>query len=223
MDLRRVRHLIFDFDGTVVDSYAPVTEAINYALRRFGLRELTVDEVRPWVGTGLELILEHYAGKERVAEGVRLFRRKYLAIYKDGTKLMDGAREALDALARPDPTGGNSRYSMALCSNKLGDAVRGLCDHLDLARYFAVVLGANDVPNLKPHPDMLREAMRRLGATSRDTLVIGDSLVDAEFAASCDVPCVLVLGGTGTRDELVSAKPVALLRNIAELPELLGR
>ncbi len=210
----RVRHLVFDFDGTIADSYAPVTEAINYAMRRFGLRELSAEEVRPWVGTGLELILEHYAGKERVAEGVWLFREKYLAIYKQGTTLMPGAAECLEAL--------DGRCTMALCSNKLGDAVRGLCDSLGIARYFAVVLGANDVPNLKPHPDMLRAAMEGLGATSRDTLCVGDTTVDAEFAATCGVACVLVLGGTGTRDELAAAKPVALLDNIAQLPALLG-
>jgi phosphoglycolate phosphatase len=213
MDFARIQHLVFDFDGTIADSYAAVTESINYALRRFGLRELSDDEVRPWVGTGLELILEHYAGKERVVEGVRLFREKYLTIYKQGTTLMPGAREMLDAI--------NGRFAMALCSNKLGDAVRGLCDSLDIARHFKVILGANDVPNLKPHPDMLRVAMKRLGATSHDTLCVGDTTVDAEFAASCGVPCVLVLGGTGTRDELAAAKPVALLDNIAELPGLL--
>lgn len=213
-DLRGIRHLVFDFDGTVGDSYAAVTESIDYALRRFGLRELSAQEVRPWVGTGLELILEHYAGKERVVEGVRLFREKYLTIYKQGTTLMSGAREALDAC--------NGRFGMALCSNKLGDPLRALCDSLDIARYFTVILGAGDVPNLKPHPDMLREAMERLGATDRDTLCIGDTAIDAEFAASCAVPCVLVLGGTGTRDELAAAKPVALLDNIAQLPELLG-
>jgi phosphoglycolate phosphatase len=215
MVLRGIRNLVFDFDGTVGDSYAAVTESINYALRRFGQRELTAQEVRPWVGTGLELILEHYAGKDRVIEGVRLFREKYMTIYKQGTTLMPGARETIEAC--------DGRFGMALCSNKLGDPLRALCDSLDIARYFAVILGAGDVPNLKPHPDMLREAMKRLGPDSiGNALCIGDTTVDAEFAASCSVPCVLVLGGTGTRDELAAARPVALLDNIAQLPELLG-
>ena len=209
-----VRHLIFDFDGTIVDSYAAVTEAINHALGHFGRRALSAAEVRPWVGAGLELILEHYAGKARVAEGVQLFREKYLTIYKQGATLMPGAAECLEAL--------DGRYTMALCSNKLGDAVRGLCDHLGISRSFAVILGANDVPRLKPHPDMLRAALAKLGASSADSLCIGDTTIDAEFAASCGVPCVLVLGGTGTREELVAANPVALLDNIAELPALLG-
>jgi phosphoglycolate phosphatase len=84
-----------------------------------------------------------------------------------------------------------------------------------------VILGAYDVPNLKPHPDMLREALSRLRATGADTLYVGDTLTDAEFADSCEVPCVLVLGGSGTRGELAGAHPVALLENLRELPGLL--
>ena len=214
MVLRGIQHVVFDFDGTLIDSYAPVTESINYAFRRLGRPQISPAEVRPWVGTGLELIFTHYLGEARVSEAVRLFREKYLVIYKDGTTLMPGAREALDAL--------NGRFTMGLCSNKLGDAVRSLSDHLDLTRYFRVILGAYDVPHLKPHPDMLREAMARLGATAAGTIYVGDTTVDAEFAAGCGVPCVLLLGGTGTREQLAAADPVALLENIGELPGLLG-
>ncbi len=214
VDLKRVRHLVFDFDGTVGDSYDAITASYNHVFRHFGLPERPADELRPWVGTGLEIILEHYLGKERIAEGVRLFRAKYMAVYRAGTTLMPGAREALDAL--------DGRFRMALCSNKLGDFVRSLCDHLDLKRYFPVILGANDVPNPKPHPDLLRAALDRLGATNGDTLYIGDTVTDAQFAATCAVPCVLILGGSGSREELAAAKPVALLDNIAELPALLG-
>ena len=214
MDFQRIRNLVFDFDGTVGDSYAPVTVSINYAFRHFGMRELTEAEVRPWVGTGLEAILTHYVGEERMPEGVRLFREKYMQICEEGTKLMPGVREALEAL--------DGKYGMALCSNKLGDAVRSLCDHLGIRRYFPVVLGAYDVPNQKPAPDMLRAALVGLHATPDDTLCIGDTVTDVEFAATCSVPCVLVLGGTGTREELIALKPAALLETMAELPALLG-
>jgi HAD superfamily hydrolase (TIGR01509 family) len=214
LDLSRIHNLVFDFDGTVGDSYAPVAESFNYAFRHFGLRELTAAEIRPWVGTGLEVIFEHYLGRERVEEASRLFREKYVTICNDETKLMPGVREALDAL--------DGKYKMALCSNKLGDVLRTLSAYLDISRYFAAVIGASDVPNLKPHGDMLRLAMTKLGATAHDTLCIGDTVTDAEFGATCGVPCVLVLGGTGTREDLLAVKPVALLNDISELPALLG-
>jgi len=213
LDFTRLKHLIFDFDGTVGDSYGPVAESMNHVFRHFGRPELTPDEVRPWVGTGLEAILTEFLGEENLQEAVRLFRERYMKIYRDGSKLMPGAREMLDAI--------DGRYRLALCSNKPGEALRSLADHLDLRRYFEVVLGAYDVAHLKPHPDMLRKALRELGASKDDTLYVGDTVIDAQFARSCDIPYVLVLGGTGTEEELRSAGPVALLENIAGLPALL--
>ncbi|KPJ54518.1 MAG: hypothetical protein AMS16_04765 [Planctomycetes bacterium DG_58] len=214
MDLNHIRNIIFDFDGTVGDSYLPVTESFNHVFRHFGRRELTVDEVRPFVGIGLEVTLTKHLGPEKLEEAIGIFRERYLKIYKDGSKLMPGAREMLDAL--------DGRYRMALCSNKPGETLRSLADHLDIRRHFRVVLGAYDVPNLKPHPDMLKKALAELEATRDDSLYVGDTLTDVAFARSCEIPYVLVLGGTGTRDELSAQKPVALLERIAELPGLLG-
>ena len=214
MDLNHIRNIIFDFDGTVGDSYLPVTESFNHVFRHFGRRELTVDEVRPFVGIGLEVTLTKHLGPEKLEEAIGIFRERYLKIYKDGSKLMPGAREMLDAL--------DGRYRMALCSNKPGETLRSLADHLDIRRYFDVVLGAYDVPNLKPHPDMLKKALAELEATRDDSLYVGDTLTDVAFARSCEIPYVLVLGGTGTRDELSAQNPVALLERIAELPGLLG-
>jgi HAD superfamily hydrolase (TIGR01509 family) len=215
MNPKNVRFLIFDFDGTVGDSYAAVTESINHAFRRLGERELSVDEVRPWVGTGLENVVEHFLGKARVELAVRLFREHYVTICNEKTSLMPGAREALDAL--------DGRFIMALTSNKHGAILRGICKALDIDRHFAVVLGDRDVARIKPHPEMLVECLRRLGATAHDTLYVGDTDIDATFASSCGVPFVLILGGTGTREQLLGTKPVALLDTISELPHLLGR
>jgi phosphoglycolate phosphatase len=127
---------------------------------------------------------------------------------------MPGVRETLDALA--------GRYKMAICSNKPGETLRSLADYLDISRYFDVLLGAYDVPHLKPHPDMLRKTLTELAASSSDTLCVGDTTTDVEFADSSRIPCVLVLGGTGTKEELESAGALAVLENIAQLPALLG-
>ena len=214
MDLARVRHLIFDFDGTVGDSYEPLTESFNHVFRHFRLREMTPAEVRPWVGAGLERILTRAVGKDRLAEAIAVFREHYLKTCRAGTRLMPGARETLDALA--------GRYTMAMCSNKPGETLRSLADYLDISRYFVVCLGIYDVPHLKPHPDMLRKALATLHATDSDALYIGDTVTDVQFADSCGVPCVLVLGGTGTKEDLEPAGALAVLENIAQLPALLG-
>ena len=214
MDLNRIRNLFFDFDGTVGDSYGPVAESFNAAFRYFGEPERTVDEIRPFVGIGLEITLTEHLGADKLDEAIRIFREHYLLHYKDGSTLMSGAREMLDAL--------DGRYRMALCSNKPGDTLRSLCEHLDIASSFDVILGAYDVPELKPHPAMLQKAMTALDATADDSLFIGDTITDAQFARACNLPYVLVLGGTGTREQLEATEPVALLESITELPRLLS-
>jgi phosphoglycolate phosphatase len=213
LSLENIRNLFFDFDGTIGDSYAPVTESFNAAFRHFGKPEKTVDEIRPYVGIGLETTLSEHLGAENMDEGIRIFREQYAKVFKSGSKLIAGAREMLDAV--------EGRYRLALCSNKPGDTLRSLCEHLDIARYFEVMLGAYDVPHLKPHPAMLEAAMAELDATADDSLYVGDTTVDVEFAGACGVPYVLVLGGTGTREELEATKPVALLENIIDLVDLL--
>ena len=214
MPLIHIRNVIFDFDGTIVDSYGPITRSFNCALAHFGKPELTVDGVRPYVGIGLEVGMEHLLGKDNADEGVRLFRELYDRIYIEGTKLMPSARETLDAL--------HGRFHMGLCSNKMGSAVRGIAGHLAIDRYFDVILGAHDVPELKPHPVMLEKALETMGATPADSLFVGDTLVDVEFSRACELLYVLVLGGSGTRAELQTANPVALLENLAQLPPFLG-
>jgi len=214
LTLAHIRNIFFDFDGTVGDSYGPVTDSFNAVFRHFDRPERTEREIRPFVGIGLELTLTRYLGRENLEEAVTVFRDHYLAHYKDGSTLMPGAREMLDAL--------DGKYRMALCSNKPGETLRNLCDHLDVSRYFDAVLGAYDVPELKPHPAMLEKAMTELDAADDESLYVGDTVTDVAFARACDLPYVLVLGGTGTREELEATRPVALLESIAELPAFLG-
>ena len=213
MDFNAIKHLIFDYDGTIGDCYDVLTACFNHVFRHYDRPERTVDEIRPWIGVGLEECLRSAIGEGELAEAISIFRDHYLATYKEGSHLMPGAREVLDTF--------DGQYRMAVCSNKPGESLRNLAEHLDVARYFEVVLGAYDVPKLKPAPDMLIEVLARLDATEDDTLYIGDTLIDVEFADTCGIPYVLVLGGTGTREQLEPTEPVALLESITELPALL--
>jgi phosphoglycolate phosphatase len=214
LDTTRIKYLIFDFDGTLGDSYTPITESFNVVIRHFGGNPVSEADVRPWVGLGLEAGLRHFLGEDKADEALTRFREHYLKIYREGSRLIDGVLGVLRAL--------EGHYRMAICSNKPGETLRSLCDHLEISGYFEALLGAYDVPRLKPAPDMLMEALKTLGATKDDSLYVGDTLVDVEFADACGVPYVLVLGGTGTEEELRATSAVRLLSNIRELPGLLG-
>ena len=214
LDFQRITHIVFDFDGTLGDSYGPVTEGFNKVMERFGRDPLTAADVRPWVGIGLETAVTELLGADKVDESLRVFREHYATVYRDGTRLMPGVSEMLRGL--------DGRFRMGLCSNKPGDLLRDLVGHLGIGDRFKVVLGAYDVPQLKPHPAMLRKALDELDADGTDTLYVGDTLTDVEFARGCSVPFVLTLGGSGVREELEAQQPVALLERIADLRLLLG-
>src|SRR5437867_3404324 len=92
--------LIFDLDGTLVDSYAPIAESLNHVRSSLGLPSRTLDEVRREVGRGLESLIRDNVGAERMDEGVRLFRARYRKVFLAGTTLMPGVEPTLAELAR---------------------------------------------------------------------------------------------------------------------------
>jgi phosphoglycolate phosphatase len=203
--------VVFDLDGTLIDGYAAIGEALTHATERLGVPAVPPDRVRVLVGHGLERLLETVVGAERAAEGVRLFREKYPDIAVAGSHLMPGARDVLDALAADG-------YDLALASNKPARFSRLILEAREIARYFRGVGGPDDATPAKPDPAMLRMLMRNAGASPTTTLVVGDMEVDVEFARAAGCRVAVVPGGSRSREELLRAGPDALLEGLAGVP-----
>lgn len=191
----RVRGLVFDLDGTLVDSYHAIAESLNHARERSHLPPLPVALVRRRVGRGLEQLIAELVGPERVEEGVRAFRERYAEVFAAGTTALPGVPRTLAGLAA-------SGYRMAVASNKPARFSRPILEHLGLAAHIEAVLGPDIVGAAKPEPPMILGCLERLGLTPADAVYVGDMVLDVESAARAGLPVVLVPGGSATASEL---------------------
>src|SRR5262249_13912211 len=208
--------LVFDLDGTLIDGYAAIGDALAYAMTRLGVEALPLERVRGMVGHGLERLLAEAVGEVRAAEGVRLFRERYADIAVEQTHLLPGVEEVLATLA-------GRGHAMALASNKPARFSRMILDAKGVGIRFVAVGGPDADTPAKPDPAMLRRLLAAAGASAADTGVVGALEVDAEFARAAGCRVVLIPSGSRSREELSGVDADALLESIEELPEWLDR
>src|SRR5262249_44563930 len=146
---------VFDFDGTLADSFTAITSTINYVRGLRGLPPLPLAEVKRHVGLGAENLLEHTVPGTDVAVDVPRYRAHHPKVMFDQTWLLPGVMETLTTLRKRG-------RKVALCSNKPRVFTDKLLVRLDIVGCFDAVLGPEDVPHPKPAPDMLLAAVRRL-------------------------------------------------------------
>jgi phosphoglycolate phosphatase len=204
------RAVVFDFDGTLADSYDAITASVNHVRAANGLPPLPDAEIRKHVGRGLEKLLADLLPGTDPGRNVALYRAHHVTVMRDHTRLMPGAREAVVALKA-------AGRRLAVCSNKKVAFTRALLDSLGLARCFDVVLGPDDVPRPKPAPDMLLEALRRLGVAPGQALYVGDMDIDVQTARAAGLSVWVVPTGSADRATLEAARPDRILDGLGEL------
>ena len=185
--------LIFDLDGTLVDSAPDIHAATAAMLREAGAEPLAPATIRGFVGHGVPALVARVAaaafgpvGPDRLAALEARFMAHYDAAPVALTRPYPGVADALDALA----AGG---HALGLCTNKPEATARAILRGLGLDRHILVVVGGDTTPARKPDPAPLRAAIAALGAGS--ALFVGDSEVDAETAAACGTPFLLYTAG----------------------------
>jgi phosphoglycolate phosphatase len=209
------RAALFDFDGTLADSYPGITASVNHVRALHGLPPLGEAEVRRHVGRGPAYLLRQTVPGGDVDADVARYKAHHPSVMISGTRLMPGCAEALSALKR-------AGLLLAICSNKPVAFTRELLDHFRLAPFLDAVLGPEDVARPKPAPDMLLAALGRLGVPADEALYVGDMVVDIETARGAGVAVWVLPTGSDERSALVAARPDRVLRDFDELRELLG-
>ena len=203
--------VVFDLDGTLIDGYAAIADALSYAMRRLGREELALDSVRGMVGHGLERLMEKAVGPDLAPEGVRLFREWYPQVAVEKTDLMPGVPEVLADLERRG-------HVLAVASNKPARFSRLILEAKGVGDHFLVISGPDERIPPKPDPSMLRAMMGLARASPAETLVVGDMEIDAQMARAAGCRIVLIPSGSRTREELADVPADALLPDLTELP-----
>jgi phosphoglycolate phosphatase len=211
---RPPRAVLFDFDGTLADSYPAITASVNHVRARHGLPPLPEVEVRRHVGRGPEHLITHTVPGADVEEAVGCYRAHHPSVMHAGTRLLPGAAEMLAALR-------SRGLRLALCSNKPRRFTDALLAGLGIARLFDAVLGPEDVPRPKPAPDMLTAALTRLKVAAAEALYVGDMVVDIQTAREAGVRVWVVPTGSEERAVLAAARPDRLLESLHALADFL--
>ena len=204
--------ILFDLDGTLLDTLADLTDATNYALAQFGYPPRSLEEVRRAVGNGAANQIRCCApagtAEAVIQEILSLYKPYYTAHCQIKTRPYDGIPEALAAI--------RENYPVAIVSNKPDSAVKALC-----ADYFPGIYALGETPDCprKPAADMVKKAMDAIGVDS--CIYVGDSEVDVLTAGNAGVPCIAVLWGFRDRADLEKAGKCILCPSPEELNSII--
>ena len=189
--------LIFDLDGTLVDSRSDLAAGINHMRVHFGLSELTLDVVSSYIGDGVRSLVERslQGADVPVDEALRInkaYYRTHLAVH---TETYPGVCEGIRALSE-------AGHKLALLTNKPGDASRSLMKHFKLDGFFTSIIGGGDVENLKPAPDGVFEILDGSSMDASQTWMIGDHHTDIAVARNAGISSAYAEYGFGDKLDL---------------------
>ena len=209
-----VKLIVYDLDGTLVNTRRDIAEAANHMRRRMGLGALSEKEIAGYVGLGVQRLVENCLGTadpSRVKEGMDLYRTHYAEHLLDNTALYPGVQEVLDYF-RP--------RRQAVITNKPSPYSQKILESLGVAPYFSEIIAGDSGYPKKPDPDSLMALMIREGVKGYDTVLVGDSPVDVETGSRAGVCTVAVTQGFSERGDLEQSKPDHLIGDFRDLLSL---
>ena len=210
--------VLFDLDGTLIDSSRDLARAANEMLSTMGRASVTLAEVEGWIGHGLPQLIHRcltgsfdgVGSDQEFEQGIALFREAYLNTEFTETRLLPGAQDLLQSLR-------NTGYGIGLVTNKDTIPTEAVLKQLELRGFFDVLVCGDTLPVKKPHPEPLFHAIRVLG--SRGAWMVGDSETDARSSHAAGIQFIVVEGGYGHSGRLedLSGPPVMVLETLDSL------
>jgi 2,3-diketo-5-methylthio-1-phosphopentane phosphatase/HAD superfamily hydrolase (TIGR01509 family) len=207
---KRIRGIIFDLDGTLIEAYEAIYLGLKEAFHHFDRKIFPFSDLKKYLKVDLEATLSQFFSPEEVLKGVPIMRRKYEEIYLGKTHFLDGAKEVLEILY-------TKGILMGVASNKFGHFSRGALKHLGVSEYFKSVIGAGDVPRNKPFPDMIHAVLKEVDLPPEEMIFVGDTLTDIDTGKQARIDVYALPTGFHSKEELSQKKPKRILKNLKEL------
>ena len=209
--------LVFDLDGTLVDTAPDLIDALNFVLEREGLPAVTLQAARTMIGAGARKLIERgleLEGREASTVDINRMTADFIEYYAahiaDGSRPFDGLEIALDELSARG-------FRFAVCTNKLEWLSKRLLDELGLSTRFAAICGADTFGVAKPDPAILQQTVLRAAGKMSSTIMVGDAGTDIGVARRAGVPVIGVSFGY-TDVPIVELKPDRLIHHMRDLP-----
>lgn len=212
----KVKALLFDLDGTLIDSKRDIVSQVNRTLREFGFIAHSEAELERGIGSGSHSLFRKLIGggaeDEIVDRMVLKFRENYREHMADTTDVYPGVWEVLRHF-KPIPK--------AIVTNKSQASADAICGHLGLTEHFLAIHGLEAFATQKPDPGPIREACARLGILPSEAAFVGDTTVDMAASRGAGTLSVAALYGYGTRGDLIATQPAHAIERAFELIEIL--
>ncbi len=166
-----LRAIIFDLDGTLIDSYMDIGIHLNKTLRDFNKPEVDIQEVKHMIGGGARELIKRFFPDGLLEQALETFRKYYIAQPVIHTKPFDGIVELLEYAKKKD-------IRLAVVTNKMESLSRLILERLDLIKYFSLLVGGDTYPEKKPSPLPIIEALKTLSVSPSESLMVGDTEAD---------------------------------------------
>ena len=212
--MRKISLIVYDFDGTLVDTLFDIADSVNLTLSEIGLPQLPRGTIRKYVGRGVERLMSQTLQGSfftDIPKAVSLFKKHYSENLAHHTDFYPYGREILQHF---------KNKNQAICSNKPEGFIHRILESLNGLHYFDMVIGGDSMNSKKPNPEGLNFILQRLNISADEALLVGDSPVDIETGRRAGVYTCIVNFGLGFPDEIAAAHPDCLIDSLSELKEM---
>jgi phosphoglycolate phosphatase len=207
--------LVFDFDGTLVDTKKDIADSVNRTLDELSLHTLDHETLFTFIGKGVNHLMTRSlegTGCDDLPRAIKIFMRHYEEHLMDQTSLFPNCRATLEHFSHKENT---------ILSNKPTRFITRILDALDCRAPFSTIIGGDRMPAKKPDPGGLRRIMAQHRARPEETLMIGDSLMDVETGKRAGVKICGVTYGHAGRESLETAQPDWIIDDLSELKQFI--
>ncbi len=216
MTIPKIKAVIFDLDGTLVNAYPAVSQSVNYTLNHLGFAPRSHAEIKRSVGGGDRKLMVHFVGEKLADLAITLYRPHHAKALKvkGAVRLLPGAGSVLKFLK-------GKGYKLAIASNRPTKFTRIILKELGVLPLFNVVLCADKAGKPKPDPDILWTIAKRLRLDTSEILYVGDMTIDINCGHQAGIPVVAVVTGSSSKKELKQLKPWQIIDKMVELKSII--
>ncbi|QOP41211.1 phosphoglycolate phosphatase [Sulfurimonas marina] len=213
--------IIFDFDGTLIDSVPDLAASVNFMLKKLNKKLYSIDEIREWVGNGAQTLVkraltgkkdfqEEEVNKNLYEQGLPIFLESYEEKLCEHTYLYEGVKETLEDLKQRG-------YKMAIVTNKPYKFILPILEALGIEEYFELLLGADSLASKKPSAEPLLHAMNHFECNEKECVMVGDSKNDIIAANNANMHSIAVSYGYNYGEDISVHQPSIIIENFADI------
>ncbi len=209
-----IKLIIFDIDGTLVDAYDSIHEALQRTLADLDYPQTTYEQSKRAVGRGVEALLGSFVDEAHVPQALALYTQHTDDVLKDTVKFLPGAEKLVRNLFAQG-------YKLAIASNRPHQFSKRILQYLNVDECFHAVVCADNVANAKPEPDMIQAILEHFGLAAKQAVYVGDMALDVATGHNAGVLTLAVPTGSSTKEEIRAAKPYKLANNLDNVGQII--